>query len=187
MERYQGLKEIIEQVRQDKIEEEKKERNYSFENFQVADNNSMAYGLCMNVVKKTETGLLYIYGAEKTGKTHLLKAVRNHIEEKCQDKSVKYLNADVFTAEVIWDLRNVGNVNALKEKYRALDVLLLDDIHYLCDKPRALQFLNDILEIMLMEKKQIVVTANCLPDQLDGMKEELIALLKKGVIAEIKN
>lgn len=188
MERFQGLKEMIEQARLSKIMEGQKEKSYSFETFRADSDNFLAYASCLEIVEKEDctNGLLYIYGAEKTGKSHLLKAVRNHMEEKCPDKSVKYLNADAFTADIIWDFCNVGNVTALKEKYRTLDVLLLDDIHYLCDKPRVLKVFYDILEIMLMEKKQIIVTANCLPDQLDGMEDKLIIRLASGEIVEIK-
>lgn len=188
MERFQELKKLMEQTRISQIMAEQREKYFSFETFNADSSNFLAYASCLSIAEKQDfsTGLLYVYGDRKTGKTHLLKAIRNHIGENSLSRKVKYLNADEFTAEIIWELRNEGNTVALKERYLAMDVFLLDDLQYLCDKARVLGELYDVIRLLLMNNKQIVITATCAPEQLEGLNDEMVTLLKSGENIEIQ-
>lgn len=102
---------------------------------------------------------LYILGPSGVGKTHLLYAAANDIQSQMPDKKIIYIKAEQFTEELVAALLN-DTLEKFKEQYLKADVLLMDDLQYVLDKPSTLEELRRLFGRMLQQKKQVVIVAN---------------------------
>ncbi|NPB07364.1 MAG: chromosomal replication initiator protein DnaA [Aquificae bacterium] len=158
---------------------------YTFENFIVGEGNRFAYEVAREILKNP--GYLYnpvfIYGSVGTGKTHLLQAIGN--EAKRKGMRVIYSSANDFAEEMVEYLKK-GRINEFRNKYRSVDLLLLDDVQFLAGKERTqIEFFNIFNTLYLLEK-QIVLASDRHPQKLKGVSDRLVSRFEGGVLVEVE-
>ncbi len=161
--------------------------NYQFETFVVGPNNSLAYAAAQAVAEKP--GVLYnplfLYGSSGLGKTHLLHAVGNHLKVRNTKLRIVYQSADRFVNEFIHAIR-FDKVAVFQQKYRELDVLLIDDIQFISHKEQTQEAFFHIFNTLYEARKQIVFSSDSLPGDIKGLAERLRSRLDGGMIADIQ-
>jgi len=159
---------------------------YTFENFIVASFNELPHAAATAVSK--EPGLVYnplfVYGGVGLGKTHLLQAIGNQVTKKLPQKKVKYIPAEKFTSEVVLSIRN-HNIENLKEKYRQVDVLILDDVQFLAGKEKTQEEFFHTFNALYEKNKQIVLSSDRPPKAIPALEERLRSRFEGGMIADI--
>lgn len=163
---------------------------YTFENFVVGSGNQLAHAAALAVVDKP--GLrynpLFIYGGVGLGKTHLLNAIGQQIikERKVSDPlKVCYISAEEFTNELINSIR-YERMDAFRSKYRAMDVLLIDDIQFIAGKERTQVEFFHTFNTLYQNKKQIVITSDRFPREIVNIEERLRSRFEWGLIVDIQ-
>ncbi len=160
---------------------------YLFDTFVVGPNNSLAYSACQAVASKP--GVLYnplfIYGSSGLGKTHLLHAIANSIKEKNPKLSVLYQSADRFVNEFINAIR-FDKISVFENKYKSVDVLLIDDIQFISNKEQTQEAFFYIFNALYESKKQIVFSSDSLPHDITGLAERLRSRINCGLVADIQ-
>ncbi len=158
---------------------------YSFTNFVVGDGNRTAYQVALDVAKGP--GKMYnpffLYGQVGLGKTHLLQAIGNY----CHDRglNVMYASANDFSEEMVEAIKR-GKIREFRNRYRAMDVLIVDDIQFLSGKTRTqIEFFN-IFNHMYLNEKQIVLASDRHPRELKDVSDRLISRFEGGIIVEIE-
>lgn len=162
------------------------EEQYTFENFIKGPSNAFAYSAAQNVASnpgKTYNPL-FIYGRSGVGKTHLMNAIKNYIEEKRPNARILYLTGEHFMNEFIACIKNETN-QAFRDKYRNTDVLLLDDIQYIAGKTQTQEEFFHTFNALKSAGKQIVLTSDVTPRELKGLPDRLISRFEEGIIADI--
>lgn len=161
--------------------------SYTFDTFVVGQNNSFAYAAARAVVEKL--GKLYnpllFYGPSGLGKTHLLHAIGNEVLSKEPHKSILYQSTDRFINEFIHAIR-FDKVSMFQQKYRSVDVLLLDDVQFMAKKEQTQEAFFHIFNTLYEEHKQIVFTSDVLPRQLGGFAQRLSSRLEWGLVADLQ-
>jgi len=159
---------------------------YTFDNFIVGSFNELPHAASTAVAK--EPGLVYnplfIYGGVGLGKTHLLQGVGNEIVKNIPSKKVKYISAEKFTSEVVSAIRN-HNVENLKNKYRFLDVLIIDDIQFLAGKEKTQEEFFHTFNALYEKNKQIILSSDRPPKSIPALEERLRSRFEGGMIADI--
>ena len=160
---------------------------YTFDEFVEGPSNSWAYSAAKGVVKHTgKSGYnpLFIHGGTGLGKTHLMQAIGNEIKKLKPSSAICYLTAETFLNEYVNHLQN-GIINSFREKYRNIDVLLIDDIQFLqVGKNVQEEFFNTFNYLQGMEK-QIVLTSDVAPKNLHALEERLVSRFQGGMVQEI--
>lgn len=160
---------------------------HTFQTFVVGPNNSLAYAAAQAVTQKP--GVLYnplfIYGGSGLGKTHLLHAIGNGIKQADEKASILYQTADRFVNEFINAIR-FDRVHVFKEKYRAVDVLLIDDIQFISNKEQTQEAFFHIFNTLYDLHKQIVFTSDVIPQNIVGLAERLRSRLSWGLVSDIQ-
>jgi len=161
--------------------------SYTFSTFVVGQNNSFAYAAALAVVDKL--GKLYnpllFYGGSGLGKTHLLHAIGNEIMQKHPSRIVLYQTSDRFINEFINAIR-FDKIHKFQAKYRAVDVLLIDDIQFMANKEQTQEAFFHIFNALYDEHKQIVFSSDVLPRHLGGLVDRLKSRLEWGLIADVQ-
>lgn len=161
--------------------------SYTFDNFIESPSNRFAYKAGEAVVSKLgnrENNPLFIYSTPGLGKTHLLHAIGNQILKINPNAKVLYMSGEEFVSEYIESIQNKVS-QSFRQKYRSLDCFLMDDIQFVAGKAASeLEFFNTF-NALFESKKQIVLTSDRTPQQLD-LDERLSSRLLSGIIAEIK-
>ena len=180
------IREVLAKVKAETEAQKRAVDSCTFESYNLTNSNTEAYDACLEVARgvKDSNNLLYIYGTPRSGKTHLLHAIKNDMTANMTCR-VKLLNADEFVSEVIWALRNGRDIVEYRNEYKVYDVFLLDDMQYLSNKERVLRLFFDILNMLILENRQVVLTADCLPKELVGFDERIVARLEWGRVVEI--
>ncbi|MGO4938015.1 chromosomal replication initiator protein DnaA [Fundicoccus sp. Sow4_H7] len=160
--------------------------NYTFETFVVGEDNKMANGAALAV--SDNPGQTYnpflIYGGVGLGKTHLMQAIGNEILSKNPDAKIKYATSESFTNDFITSIQN-GSQIAFREMYRSIDVLLIDDIQFLSNKDKTQEEFFHTFNALYNNNKQIVLTSDRLPNNIDNLEERLISRFKWGLSTDI--
>lgn len=160
--------------------------NYRFNTFIVGPNNTLAYAAAHAVVDKP--GILYnplfLYGSSGLGKTHLLHAIGHEVCQKNSKAAVLYQSADRFVNEFINAIR-FDKIHRFQEKYKAVDVLLIDDIQFISGKDQTQEAFFHIFNILYEAQKQIVFTSDTEPTKLHGFAARLRSRLACGLVADI--
>lgn len=159
---------------------------YSFDNFIVGKGNELAHAASMAVAKnpgKTYNPL-FIYGGVGLGKTHLIQAIGNKILEKSPNKKILFISCEKFTNDFINSLSHNNSDNFLK-KYRAVDVLLVDDIQFLRGKEQTQEAFFHTFNELHQHEKQVVLTSDRPPKSIATLKDRLISRFEWGMIADI--
>jgi chromosomal replication initiator protein len=127
---------------------------------------------------------LFVFGGVGLGKTHLAQAIGNDIVNKDESKNVLYVSCEKFGNQVIQAIKN-NAVNDLVNFYQMVDVLIVDDIQFLCGKQKTQEIFFHIFNQLHQTGKQLVFTSDKAPKDLDGMEERLISRFKWGLSADL--
>ncbi len=160
---------------------------YVFERFVVGASNRFAHG-CSEAVAKNpgkQFNPLFIYGGVGLGKTHLLHAIGNYIKQSNPSLRILYATAEKFTTEFIESLR-FDKMTSFKNKYRSLDCLLIDDIQFLVGKESSQEEFFYIFNSLYDSRKQVVISSDRPPKELEKVEERLISRFEWGIIADIQ-
>ena len=163
------------------------DERFQFENFFVSNDNELALKAAQAVSSKpgkTDFNPMLIYGNAGCGKTHLLHAAGNYIQKNKKRKKVRLLNSETFLNEYIYALQN-HKLELYNRKITELDVLLLDNIHFLSNKKKSQEGLLFLLSEMEFKRKQIIITSSHPPAQLIGFDKRLCSFFQKGLIVDL--
>ncbi len=160
---------------------------YTFDTFIVGSSNRFAHAASLAVAEND--GIIYnplfIWGNSGLGKTHLLSAISTRIKEKFPDKKIVLATCEAFTNEVIYCLQH-GTMHKLREKYRNVDVLLIDDIQFIAGKEATQEEFFNTFNELYEKRKQIVLTSDRPPKDIDSIPERLVGRFEAGIIADIQ-
>ena len=161
---------------------------YTFDSFVIGNSNRFAHAASLAVAESPAKAYnpLFIYGGPGLGKTHLLNAIGNKVLHDNPQARIKYITAENFINEFVVHIR-LDKMDELKLKYRHLDVLLIDDIQSLAKKSTQAtqeEFFNTF-NVLHNNNKQIVLTSDRNPDQLNEMEERLVTRFKWGLTVNI--
>ncbi len=163
--------------------------NYTFENFVKGPCNSFAHAAATAVAKgpgRTSYNPLFIYGGTGLGKTHLMEAIGHYVVDKHPEMSVCYITSETFLNEYVNALQNDA-MQAFRERYRKVDLLLLDDVQFIADKKQIQEeFFNTFNSLMGLHK-QVVMTSDVAPKDLKGCEERLTGRFQQGMVVEIES
>lgn len=160
---------------------------YTFDNFIVGNSNQFAHAAAISVAKSPgeQYNPLFVYGASGLGKTHLIQAIGHEIKARMPNKKIAYVSTETFMNEFITAISNRKTIQ-FKNKYRELDVLLLDDIHFLKDKEKLQEEMFYTFNELYYANKQIVLTADRLPKDIPNLEERLVTRFQWGLVVDIK-
>ncbi len=162
--------------------------NYNFDNFIEGDCNRLCRSAGYAVAQKpggTAFNPLVIYGATGLGKSHLAQAIGNEVKQNFPNKTVLYTNAERFTNQFIESLKN-NSVNDFVHFYQLIDVLIIDDIHFFANKAKTQDIFFHIFNHLHQESKQIILTSDRPPRDLEGVEERLLSRFKWGLSADLQ-
>ena len=178
---------VIPGIKKDKIDPQLN-RKYTFESYIEGDCNRLARSAGEAVANKpggTAFNPLVIYGDVGLGKTHLAQAIGNKVLKACKHKSVLYVSSEKFTNQIIQYIKN----NAIQDFvnfYQQIDVLIVDDIQFLANKQKTQEIFFHIFNQLHQNGKQLILTSDRAPKDLDGMQERLISRFKWGLTADLQ-
>ena len=160
---------------------------YTFENFVVGSNNEYAHAASLAVAENPASlyNPLYLYGESGLGKTHLMHAISNHIFNTFKDKKVLYVTSEMFTNEIIGAIKN-GKTKQFRDKYRQVDVLLIDDVQFFQGKETIQEEVFNTFNSLYDNNKQIVISSDRPPKELTGLDERLKSRFGWNIVADIK-
>lgn len=178
---------VIPGIKKDKIDPQLN-RKYIFDTYIEGDCNRLARSAGEAVAKKpggTAFNPLVIYGDVGLGKTHLAQAIGNKVLREFDHKSVLYVSSEKFTNQIIQYIKN----NAIQDFvnfYQQIDVLIVDDIQFLANKQKTQEIFFHIFNQLHQNGKQLILTSDRPPKDLDGMQERLISRFKWGLTADLQ-
>jgi len=161
--------------------------NYTFENFVVGSCNQFAHAASMAVAKNPAKSYnpLYIYGGSGLGKTHLMNAIGHFSLHNDPRLKILYVTTEKFMNDLINHLQ-YGKILDFRQKYRIIDVLLMDDIHNLSGKDRTKEEFFHTFNHLYDNQKQIVISSDCPPKEILGLEERFRSRFEWGLIADLK-
>jgi chromosomal replication initiator protein len=169
------------------LEEIRGDQRYTFDNFVVGDSNKFAHSACVAVAKKPGISYnpLFIYGPTGVGKTHLLKAIAHDVLNRKKNLCVEFISIEEFSNEYIDAIR--GNLfSKFRKKYRKVDVLLIDDIHFLAGKEGLQEEFFHTFNALYNDHKQIVLISDREPKNIAGLEKRLVSRFEWGLQIDIK-
>ena len=166
---------------------ESKSEDLTFENFVVGASNRFAHAACQAVASQPAVlyNPLFIYGSPGLGKTHLLNAIGKEFKKNFPNQTVLYTKGEDFTNEVIDGIQN-GTMPHVREKYRTVDLLLLDDIQFIAGKVSTQEEFFHTFEALHESKKQIVLTSDRPPKEIATLEDRLKSRFESGLLADIQ-
>lgn len=162
--------------------------NYTFENFIEGDCNRLARNAGVAIAKKpggTAFNPLVIFGDVGLGKTHLAHAIGNEVVQRFPNKLALYVSAEKFTNQIIQAIKN-NAVNDFVNFYQMIDILIIDDIQFLSGKQKTQEIFFHIFNQLHQNGKQIILTSDRAPKDLEGIEDRLISRFKWGLSADLQ-
>lgn len=162
------------------------DKRFVFKNFIVGRTNELAHAAARRVAESDGVTFnpLFLFGGVGLGKTHLMHAIAWHITERDPSRRVLYMSAEKFMYQFIRALRFRTTMD-FKEQFRSVDVLMIDDIQFICGKDSTQEEFFHTFNALVDQNRQIVVSADKSPSDLDGMEERLRSRLGCGLVADI--
>ncbi len=163
---------------------------YRFDTFVVGGNNKFAHSASLAVAESPGEvyNPLYLYGGAGLGKTHLMHSVGHFILDQDPDMKVLYVTSEQFTNEVIESIRsgNASRMNRLREKYRTVDVLLIDDVQFIIGKESTQEEFFHTFNVLHSAGKQIILSSDKPPKEMETLDERFRSRFEWGLIADIQ-
>lgn len=161
---------------------------YTFENFVVGPFNELPHAAARAVAQNPGSfyNPLFIYGGVGLGKTHLMQAIGNEIYQNLPDKKIRYISVEKFTSEVVSSIRN-KSMDKFKEKYREIDILIIDDIQFLSGKEKTQEEFFHTFNVLYENNKQIVISSDRPPRSIQALAERLKSRFEGGMITDISH
>jgi chromosomal replication initiator protein len=162
------------------------DERFKFGNFVVGRSNELAHAAARRVgeAKSVPFNPLFLYGGVGLGKTHLMHAIAWHLTEREPQRRVLYMSAEKFMYQFIRALR-YRTIMDFKEQFRSVDVLMIDDIQFIAGKGSTQEEFFHTFNALVDQNRQIIVSADKSPSDLDGMEERLKSRLGCGLVADI--
>ncbi len=160
--------------------------SYRFDNFIVGSSNQLAHAASYAVAKSPgkDYNPLFLYGGVGLGKTHLMNAIANYILEKNPESKIAYITCENFVNELVKALKENEN-EKFREKYRKLDVLLIDDIQFITGKAGTQEEFFHTFNSLYNENKQIIIASDRPPDEIKNLTIRLSSRFTSGLMADI--
>lgn len=159
---------------------------FTFENFVVGKPNELAYAAARRVAETDQVNFnpLFLYGGVGLGKTHLMHAVAWHLHHHSKDRRVIYMSAEKFMYQFIRALRH-KNIIDFREHFRSVDVLMIDDVQFISGKDSTQEEFFHTFNALVDQKKQIILSADKSPSEMQGIEERMRSRLGWGLVADI--
>ena len=191
--------ELGQQKADDSEKKEKKHNNptinskYTFDTFVVGDNNDYAHAAALKVAEEPGDTYnpLYIYGGPGLGKTHLMHAIANYIQEHDASKKVIYVTSETFTNDIVVlsvtaiIMKHTMTKQEFRNKYRNVDVLLIDDIQFIAGKDRVQEEFFHTFNTLRENGKQIIISSDKPPRDIPFLEDRLKSRFEWGLLADI--
>jgi len=160
---------------------------YTFDTFVVGKSNEFAHAASRAVAEQPSKAYnpLFLYGGVGMGKTHLMHAIGHTIKKRNPAMRLSYVSAEKFTIEVINSLR-FDRMISFRERFHTVDVLLVDDIQFIAGKERTQEEFFHTFNALYEQQKQIVISSDCLPKDINSIEERLRSRFEWGLIADIQ-
>ena len=162
---------------------------YTFENFVTGPSNSFAYAIATAIAKEPgghTNNPYFIWGGSGLGKTHLMQAIGHKVMERMPDKSVCYITSETFLNEYT-NAISTKTMEAFRQRYRNIDLLLLDDLQFVGGKMQFQEEFFNTYEGLMTYGKQVVLTCDVPPKRLNGFAERFITRFQQGITTEIES
>ena len=159
---------------------------YTFDNFVVGKTNEFAYAAARKVAESDDIPFnpLFLYSGVGLGKTHLMHAIAWHIKQRNPEKNIVYLSAEKFMYKFVRALR-YKDTAAFKEQFRSVDVLMVDDVQFMGGKDNTQEEFFYTFNSLIEEGRQIIISADKSPSDLEGIESRLRSRLGCGLVADI--
>ncbi|MCB9799844.1 MAG: chromosomal replication initiator protein DnaA [Candidatus Omnitrophica bacterium] len=162
-------------------------KNYTFDQFVIGPGNRFAHAAAMAVVDAPARNYnpLFIYGPVGLGKTHLMQSIAHEIKRRHSRFNVLYISSEKFTNQLISAIQK-RSTQDFRNKYRTLDLLLIDDIHFLAEKEATQEEFFHTFNALYDAHKQIVVSSDRPPKDIPGLEERLVSRFGWGLVTDIQ-
>ena len=199
--RHYGINFISDQPVSDLVSPEKTEQQagrsqmsaklnerFTFDDFVVGKNNNFAYSAARAVADSPgyTYNPLFIYGESGMGKTHLMQAIGNYVQQVSRNCNIYYTTSEAFTNEMIDSIR-ANKMPDFRSKYRKVDLLLVDDIHFLSRKEGTQEEFFHTFNALFDNRKQIVLTSDRPPKDIPDLENRLVTRFESGLLCDLKN
>ncbi len=160
---------------------------YTFDAFVIGSGNQFAHAACQAVAERPSKAYnpLFLYGGTGMGKTHLMQAIGHEINRRTPQSAISYVSSEKFTNEMINSLR-YDKMISFRDKFRTMDVLLIDDIQFLAQKERTQEEFFHTFNALHESMKQIVIASDRPPKELAEFEDRLRSRFEWGLIADIQ-
>ena len=182
---------VVSGVKQTKLDFESSDHQlntrYTFDSFVVGKSNEFAHAASRAVAEQPSKAYnpLFLYGGVGMGKTHLMHAIGHTIKKRNPAMRLSYVSAEKFTIEVINSLR-FDRMISFRDRFHTVDVLLVDDIQFIAGKERTQEEFFHTFNALYEQQKQIVISSDCLPKDINSIEERLRSRFEWGLIADIQ-
>lgn len=164
------------------------DQRFTFDNFVVGGPNELAYAAARAVAESknviAESNPLFLYGGVGLGKTHLMHAIAWYIKNNNPKRKVIYMSAEKFMYQFVTALRN-KEIMSFKEKFRSVDVLMIDDIQFICGKDSTQEEFFHTFNTLIDNNRQMVISCDRSPSDLDNIEDRIKSRLGWGLVADV--